>query len=397
VRRLRIRARAPAAAVVIAALSACAGGPGPASAAVASACAIPEGLDRMGEAPGLPQIVAGPGVERIRTSVRVELAANGRIDLRTEQVLTNRDRAAARIVAGHAWRIRVADAPSSPLEDIRFVADGSPARAVECRERGSLQAVEPYVDEAHFLDADVPAGATLTIRARCSTFALAVDKPTTLAGFRDRFLDNVRNWAWSYVHAPRYAPLAARIAPLYAALALRAAGRTEIELRAATSEIWWRGLSHEQNAQGPGAAAVQRLAFEDSDRPAVIELEYLPGMPVGEETVLFEALSGERPTDLRAAVRLADLLRFGGEHAQRVAVLRRLLATWDANAGEQLLLGRNDVRGPLTVGLVRSLEAMGLVDEAHAAAAGGVRSLRGLDGASLTEANALALRWLEGR
>jgi hypothetical protein len=220
------------------------------------------------------------------------------------------------------------------------------------------------------------------------------EKPATLFGYPDRFADNWKNWDWPYTKAPEYAPVAERLRPFHGEIALHPAAATKVTLRCRDGVDWLRTMSHEQNAQKLRSPGMYEWNFDAANRPSRLGFEFLPDLPIAEEIAAFEALVKARKDDLRARIRLSDLLRFGGDAARRAEVLAGLLDAWPKNAKKQLLEGRNDVRAGALVGRVIALGAAGKNAEATKAAAQGVKLLAGFETKGEGEMNGLALSWL---
>jgi hypothetical protein len=260
---------------------------------------------------------------------------------------------------------------------------------------------EPFRDEALFAQLRLLAGQRVTVTVALETALAQEDKPVTLFGFRDHFADNWNNWKWPFVHSEHYAKYAARLRPFHGQLAFaRAAGATRIALRSPAEKKWLRSLSHEQHLAGSGEAGVHTWNFSADAQPRAVQFEYLPGLEIAEEARLFEKIASSRPADLRAHIRLADLYRMTGESDRRAAVLQHLLQIWSEHAAAQMMVGRNDLRGPAWVALVLTLEQLERVGKVKKALERGRAELTAMAGAArgkLTEANVLARGWLEHR
>jgi len=356
-------------------------------------CAIPEGLLFTGEGLTLPAVVAGDEIEAEQARATVELARTGDVLVRFEIEIANRSAAAATALAGFAYRASDTGAPRpEPMAGVLLESPGAAARS--CRAPGPAEMKQPFVDVAHWIEIDVPAGGRTTVSGMYKAAVTRADKPATLFGYRDRFADNWRNWDWPYTKAPEYQPVAERLRPFHGEIALIPAASTRVTLQCREREDWLRTMSHEQNVQKLRTPGAYEWTFADGDRPSRLGFEFLPDLPVEEEIEVFERLVAARKNDLRARIRLADLLRFGGDAARRAEVLAGLLQAWPANAKAQLLEGRNDVRAGACVGRVVSLRAAGKNAAAKKAAAEGVKLLAGFETTGEGERNGLALSWL---
>jgi hypothetical protein len=367
--------------------------PKPQAEAGEASCTIPEGLTVAADALALP-VLAGPeGLSVERAGAMVELARTGDVLVRFELTVANGSKAAGTALVGLSWRTpSVGAAQQEPFAGLLLEAAGTKART--CRVESPKEMHQPWVDAGTWIELAVPAGGSAAITGMYKARATQAEKPATLFGYPDRFAENWKNWDWPYTKAPEYAPVAERLKPFHGELALRPAAATKVTLRCRDGVDWLRTMSHEQNAQKLRSPGMYEWNFDAAALPTRLGFEILPDLPIQEEIAAFEALVKARKDDLRARIRLSDLLRFGGDAARRAEVLADLLKVWPGAAKKQLLEGRNDVRAGALVGRVIALRDAGKNAEAEQAAAEGVKLLSGFETKGEGERNGLALSWL---
>jgi len=362
--------------------------PAPAAEAKAAGCTFAQGIEPTRFTPAMPRVFAPANVAVKRAEASVEIAADGAVRLRFDLALENSGRARAEALVGYAFRLHGGAAEVKPTEGVVFAGEFEVKRC-EAASRPELQAV--YRDETIYAVVPIEAGAEVKVTGEAAFALRRAGGPATLLGYGDMFAQNLKNFAWSYLKDPAYASIADRVEPFYGAIDLVDADALRVTISTG-GNAWLRTVSYEQSAVPVQALGAHQLRFGPGEAPATVELELNPELPLGEELEAFRKLARERKTDLRAAIHLADLLRFEGGAAERARVLEGILAAWDANAEAQLLTGRNDVRAAVYVALVRSLEADGRTAEARARAAEGKRIAEALDASA--DMNRLAAQWL---
>jgi hypothetical protein len=354
------------------------------------ACAFDDGIPPGRFGPGMPRVSAPDAVSVKGAEVNVELRADGSARVSSALVLANAGRIRAEARVGYAFRLHGGRGEQRPADGVAFKG-AADVRRCEAASRPELQAV--YRDETAYAVIPIAAGAEARVE---SSAVFRLDRalaPMTLFGQEDLFGQNLKNFAWSYLRDPVYGAIAERAEPFVGAIDLIPADALRVTIRTADAAPWLRGLSCEQNESPVMLVGARQLRFGRADAPSRIYVEYNPVFDLGEELAAFRELAAARGTDLRAAIRVADLLRFGGDPEERAAVLERLLAAWDGNAEAQLLTGRNDLRAAAYVALIRSLEAGGRSADARARAEEGLRIAATLDADA--DVNRLAVRWLE--
>jgi hypothetical protein len=352
-------------------------------------CALPDGMEPSSFGPAMPRVFAPDGVAVRSARAALDIDSTGAVRVRFDVELANTGAATAEARVGYAFRLQGGEADTRALGGVRF--DGG--YAVErCAEASPPQMHAVFRDEALWAVVPVPAGGAATVQGEAAFALQRASAATTLLGYADPAAHNLRNFKWSYVKDAAYAAIADRAKPFHDRVVLLPAESLQVAI-ATGGEPWLRAVSFEQAVVPVQAIGALQLRFGPGEAPAAIDIELNPDLDLGEELAVFRKLSAARPDDLRAAIRVADLLRFGGDAKERAAALERALAAWDGNAKAQLLTGRSDVRAPLYVALVRSLEAAGKKADARKRAAEGLEVAKTLD--ATTDMNRLAVPWLE--
>jgi hypothetical protein len=354
-----------------------------------AACELDDGIPPGRLGPGMPRVSAPDNVAAKSAEVTVELGADGTVRVLSSLVLANAGHARAEARVGYAFRLHGGQGEVRPADAVVF-SGGYEVRRCAAASRPELQAV--YRDETAFAVVPIAAGAEARVQSRAEFRLGRAVAPMTLFGQEDVFGQNQKNFSWSYLRDPAYEPIADRAEPFYGAIDLTPADSLRVTITTDGNAPWLRGLSYEQKESPVMLVGARQLRFDRADAPSSIALEYNPTFDLEEELAAFRKLVAARPTDLRAAIRVADLLRFGGDAAERAEVLEKLLAAWGAGAEAQLLTGRNDVRPAMYVALVRALESSGRSTDAKARAREGLAVAAALDPAA--DANRLAVRWL---
>jgi len=350
-------------------------------------CRPPEGLSPTDPSLAFPQIIPAEGVETIAAAADVSLGPDGFVLFRFDLELANRTGEERLATVGYLWRERLVGADPPSIE-VKFEG----ADAVDCVASSPSNLQQPYRDRASHVEIAVPGGARVHVRGAYKLEIPRSEKPQTLFGYADHFSNNWKNWDWPYIHAEQYGRIESKMLPYACQIRTVQAARAQVTLAGSTGANWLRAMSHEQNVEKLRQAGTYRWSFSAEDLPVALGLEYLPGLDAAEEIAAFEEIAAARPGDLRARIRLADLHRFAGDTARRVKVLEELLSVWESGAKEQMLTGRNDVRGPVYVALVTSLLALDKRERAAKRAAEGAKAVAGLDGQ--LEMNRLAAAWL---
>ncbi len=359
-------------------------------------CEAPSRIQPAEPGAGMPQLVAPESFSVERSQAMIELHDNGSALVRFELSVRNAGDDPGELLVGYRWRrqgtgpSRATRPPFSPeLESGR-------AEMHSCAEPGPEKMRQPFTDEVHWIERTLEPGGPARVRGMYRTELERADKPATLFGHHDRFADNWKNWDWPYTKAEAYGEIADRLRPFHGSFSTLPAAETRIALSSAEGENWMRGMSHEQSVTRMRRPGTFEWRFGGDDLPAAVTLEYLPGLGFGEEIAVFARLAEERPDDLRARIRLADLHRFGGDASRRVAVLEELLDRWKANAKDRMLTGRNDFRLSAHVALARTLDSLGKTKKANEIAAAGAEILDQIDESGRTERHRLAAAWLSG-
>jgi hypothetical protein len=352
-------------------------------------CTIPEGFSFAQFGPALPQVVASSTIETNRADATLIVDKDGGAYVKFNMELKNAGSAADTAMVGYAWRKRMIG-----KQEAQTRIDFKAGEVKTCYKKSDQHIQQPFENEVHYVEVTIDPGASTNVVGGYKVVIARADKPETLFGFHDRFSRNWKNWDWPYTKAPQYKSVAADLTPFHGTFLTAPAAESRIILRNRDELNWTRTMSHEQyvtRLRTPGAHAWNLTADQI---PVHVEFEYLPGLDIQKELEAFEKIVKANPGDLRAWIRLADLELYGGDPAKRVKGLKKLLDVWDQNAKKQLLTGRNDVRGPAYVALVKSLLQLGKKAEASRFAKKGLKLLDSLD-ANL-EMNKLAARWLEG-
>ena len=303
--------------------------------------------------------------------------------------LKNAGSASDTAMVGYAWRKRMTGKQAPPTR-----IDFKVGEVKTCYHKSDQHIQQPFEDEVHYVEVTIEPGASTHVVGGYQVTIARADKPETLFGFHDRFSRNWKNWDWPYTKAPQYKAVAADLKPFHGTFLTAPAVESRIILRGRDGLHWTRAMSHEQHVtklRTPGAHAWN---FRADQIPVHVEFEYLPGLDIQKELEAFAKIVKANPGDLRARIRLADLELYGGDPGKRVKGLKKLLDVWDKSAKKQLLTGRNDVRGPAYVALVKSLLQLDKKAEASRFAKKGLKLLDSLD--TNLEMNKLAARWLEG-
>jgi len=356
----------------------------------AEGCAFAEGIgpERLG--PAMPRVSAPDGVTVRSAEAAVELAADGGVRVRFALDLANAGAARAEARVGYAFRLQGSEAEVKPSDGVAF--DGE-LEVTRCAAASPPKMHAVFRDETIYATVPIEPGEEARVEGEASFGLSRASSASVVLGQEDSAAQNLKNFKWAYVKDDAYAAIADRAKPFYGAIALVAADALKVTITA-QGKPWLRGVSYEQNAVPVQAIGAVQLRFGKGEAPSAVAFEYNPELDLGEELAFFRKLAAARPDDLRAQIRVADLLRFGGDPAERAAALEKLLAAWDANAKAQLLTGRNDVRAAAYVALVRSLEASGRSADARKRAAEGKKVAESLDATS--DLNRLASRWLKG-
>lgn len=351
-------------------------------------CTIPEGFSFADTGPALPQVVASGSIETSRADATLIVDVDGGAYVEFNMELKNTGSAADTARVGYAWRTRLSGKKAPPTR-----VDFKAGEVKTCLKKSDQHIQQPFENKVHYVEVTIEPGASMNVIGGYQVTIARADKPETLFGFHDHFSRNWKNWDWPYIKAPQYKSVAADLKPFVGTFLTTPAAESRIILRGRDGIHWTRAMSHEQyvtKIRTPGAHAWN---FTAEQIPVHVGFEYLPGLEIQKELEAFEKIVKANPGDLRARIRLADLELYGGDPGKRVKGLKKLLAVWDKSAKKQLLTGRNDVRGPAYVALVKSLLQLDKKAEARRFAKKGLKLLDSLD-ANL-EMNKLAARWLK--
>jgi hypothetical protein len=368
-------------------------GPGAAGGAGAQGgCAIPDGFNPGTPSLSMPQVVAPGGVTFERELVMIEIGEDGKVMVAFEFSALNKGEQATELAVGYAWRLK-GTGPAERGTGIDFKLDDG---AIEtCAIEGPPEMQQPFRDEVRFARFPIGPDDSITVKGSLMAQVDQADKPTTLFGYHDRFADNWKNWDWPYTKSKPYAAIADKLRPFHGRFHLGPGGRAQIDIRPRSGDAWIRAMSHEQNVEKLRMSGAYRWEFYGENKPDQIEFEYVVGLTLHEEIEVFRKIIKKNRHDLRARIRLADLAGFAGDPAARADIIESLLKAWNKNAKEQLLIKRNDVRGPAYVALVKSLLAIDDKQAAAKYAAEGVELLDSFDDDfKKLEMNRLARRWL---
>lgn len=352
-------------------------------------CPFLEAVEPRPMAPGLPRLApaAGISVGDVRATIRV--AAEGQALVGFDIDLSNAGAVPVEAMLGYAFRTGGGRGVTPLGERVTF-GEGVDVRS--CAAGSGPREHGVYEDEAAYAVVAVGAGQTVRVRGEASFALRRSEAPSTLFGFPDAHALNLKRFPWSYLGDPAYAAMAGSVRPYAGSLDLIPSAALRVIISGEARVNWMRAMSHEQNGAVLRSPGTFGWNFLEGDAPERVSFEYDPDLPVRDEVALFRELAGRRKTDLRALIRLADLQRFGGDQAERVATLEALLGAWEANAEEQLLTGGNDVRGAAWVALVRTLHLLDRKPEAKARAREGLAVVEKADPAA--EVNRAAAKWL---
>ncbi len=354
-----------------------------------SDCTIPEGFSFAQVGPASPQVVASGSIETTRADATLIVDVDGGAYVEFNMELKNTGSASNTALVGYGWHKRMTGRQAQQTR-----IDFKVGKVKTCSHKSDQQIQQPFENEVHYLEVTIEPGASMNVIGGYQVTIARADKPETLFGFHDHFSRNWKNWDWPYTNAPQYKSIADDLKPFHGTFLTTPAVESRIVLRGRDGVHWTRAMSHEQNVtkiRTPGAHAWN---FAADQLPVHMEFEYLPGLDIQKELATFEKIVRANPGDLRARIRLADLELYGGDPGKRVKGLKKLLDAWEKNAKKQLLTGRNDVRGPAYVALVKSLLQLDKKDEARRFARKGLKLLDSLD--KKLEMNKLATRWLKG-
>ncbi len=367
-------------------------------------CRIPDDLiENSGTTIGAPRLVsASDSIRVVLQRVGLTLGQSGEIVVSVKQTLENTGKSKAVATVGYGWRVpNVSDPLPLPAKNIEFESNSNNATIHQCIIAGPRKMVQPFTDVAHWTKIPIGPGEQFDITSVYLATAEQAPNPVTLLGYHDRFALNWKNYSWPYTAAEEYAAIADRLKPFHGRFALVPADHTQVIVRSATGDEWLRGMSHEQNTHKERTRGTYAWTFSRDALPAEVEIEYVPGLPIDEESAVFDRIAKDRSWDLRAHIRLIDLHRFGGDASERVKTIQNLLSAWDENAKMQLLVAGNDVRAAAYVALVRALQEAGHPKRARKAAIKGLALIDRLANESKRYARelnySLARQWLNGK
>jgi len=363
---------------------------------VAEGCSIPEGMTPIAPVISMPQVAAPDSVKYELETAMLELNADGKIEVKFEFDARNKGDEAVDFAVGFAWRVQETGPGGGP-EFSRVSIQLAEARMASCVIEGPEEVQQPYRDAVVYSKTSLEAGASITVKGSYVTSVPQLDKPTTLFGYPDRFGNNWKNYDWPYTKAEAYEELGPQLRPFQGRFVPGKANRCQITLRSKSGENWIRTMSHQQNVEKLRMRGASRWEFYGSQKPAQVHFEYLPGVDLNAEIKTFRGIVRERRDDLRARIRLADLAGRAGDAEAEAEILESLLTRWkNKRAKEQMLTGRNDVRGAAYVALVRALKATDRERDAKQRAVEGIEVIDGLeDGVKDNETNRLIRDWLD--
>ncbi len=351
-------------------------------------CTIPEGFTFAQFGPASPQVVAPESIVTTRSDATLIVDKDGGAYVEFNMELKNTGSAADTALVGYGWHKRMSGMQAPPT-GIDFKA----GEVKTCSHKSDQQIQQPFENEVHYVEVTIEPGVATNVIGGYKVTIARADKPETLFGFHDHFSRNWKNWDWPYTKATEYKNVVNVLKPFVGKFLTTPAVESRIILRGRDGVHWTRAMSHEQyvtKIRTPGAHAWN---FTADQIPVHVEFEYLPGLDIQKELETFEKIVKANPNDLRARIRLADLELYGGDPDGRVRVIKKLLAVWEKNAKKQLLTGRNDVRGPAYVALVKSLLQLDKKDEARRFAKKGLNLLNSMN--KKLEMNKLAASWLK--
>ena len=354
---------------------------------VTSDCAIPDGFSFSQIGPASPQVVASESIETTRSDATLIVDKDGGAYVEFNVELKNTGSSAKLAKVGYGWHKRLSGKQAPPTR-----VDFKVGEVKTCFRKSDQKIQQPFENEVSYVEVSIEAGASMNVIGGYKVAIARADKPETLFGFHDHFSRNWKNWDWPYTKAPQYKSITDDLKPFVGTFLTAPALESRIILRSRDGMHWTRAMSHEQyvtKIRTPGAHAWN---FTADQIPVHVGFEYLPGLDIQKELETFEEIVKANPDDLRARIRLADLELYGGDPEKRVRGLKKLLDVWDKSAKKQLLTGRNDVRGPAYVALVKSLLQLDKKDEAKRFAKKGLKLLDSMD--KKLEMNNLAASWL---
>jgi hypothetical protein len=362
----------------------------------AEGCVIPEGLTPIAPVISMPQVSAPDSVKFELETAMLELGPDGAVDVGFEFDARNKGDAPAELVVGFAWRIQQTG-PGAAIEFSKVLLQVPEATPESCAIDGPAEMQQRFRDVVVYSRATLGPGQSITVKGSYLTAVRAGDVPNRLFGYPDHFGDNWKNYDWPFTKAKAYEEIAGDLTPFFGRFVPGKANRSQITLRSKSGESWIRTMSHQQNVERLRMRGAYRWEFYGDQKPSQVYFEYLPGVELEQEIGVFRAIVRERRDDLRARIRLADLASRAGDAEAEAEILDALLSRWKKKrAEEQQLVGRNDVRGPAYVALVRALAASERAGEAKQRAAEGYELLDGFEAkVKEIEMNRLILDWLD--